>query len=375
MRVLIAAGGTAGHINPALAIAGAIRRADPAAEIHFAGRREGMEYRLVTQAGYPFHHIEITGFQRHLSLNNIRRNLITLWNLALSGPKARRMMKEIRPDLVIGCGGYVSGPVVRCAARQGIRTAIHEQNAFPGVTNKLLAPDVDLVFAAVPAAVEKLGAPDKTLVVGNPVRPEVFTQAANRAAIRAKLGAGDRTVILSFGGSLGARRINEVVADLCAWEQKEHAPVLHLHATGQYGVELFRDLQKQKGFAPGSSLEVREYIDNMPELLAAADLVISRAGALTLAELEAVGRAAILIPSPNVAENHQYYNALELQKAGAAVVIEEKDLTGEALVSTVSGLLNEPGKLARMGRSARSLSVDDSLDRIVSALMKLVHTP
>ncbi|MGN0662426.1 MAG: undecaprenyldiphospho-muramoylpentapeptide beta-N-acetylglucosaminyltransferase [Faecalibacterium sp.] len=375
MRVLIAAGGTAGHINPALAIAGAIRRADPAAEIHFAGRREGMEYRLVTQAGYPFHHIEITGFQRHLSLNNIRRNLITLWNLALSGPKARRMMKEIRPDLVIGCGGYVSGPVVRCAARQGIRTAIHEQNAFPGVTNKLLAPDVDLVFAAVPAAVEKLGAPDKTLVVGNPVRPEVFTQAANRAAIRAKLGAGDRTVILSFGGSLGARRINEVVADLCAWEQKEHAPVLHLHATGQYGVELFRDLQKQKGFAPGGSLEVREYIDNMPELLAAADLVISRAGALTLAELEAVGRAAILIPSPNVAENHQYYNALELQKAGAAVVIEEKDLTGEALVSTVSGLLNEPGKLARMGRSARSLSVDDSLDRIVAALMKLVHTP
>ena len=375
MRVLIAAGGTAGHINPALAIAGAIRRADPAAEIHFAGRREGMEYRLVTQAGYPFHHIEITGFQRHLSLNNIRRNLVTLWNLALSGPKARRMMKEVRPDLVIGCGGYVSGPVVRCAARQGIRTAIHEQNAFPGVTNKLLAPDVDLVFAAVPAAVEKLGAPDKTLVVGNPVRPEVFTQAANRAAIRAKLGAGDRTVILSFGGSLGARRINEVVADLCAWEQKEHAPVLHLHATGQYGVELFRDLQKQKGFAPGGSLEVREYIDNMPELLAAADLVISRAGALTLAELEAVGRAAILIPSPNVAENHQYYNALELQKAGAAVVIEEKDLTGEALVSTVSGLLNEPGKLARMGRSARSLSVDDSLDRIVSALMKLVHTP
>ena len=171
MRVLIAAGGTAGHINPALAIAGAIKKADPAAEIHFAGRKEGMEYRLVTQAGYPFHHIEITGFQRKLSLNNIRRNLITLWNLALSGPKAKAMMKEVQPDLVIGCGGYVSGPVVRCAAKKGIKTAIHEQNAFPGVTNKLLAPDVDIVFAAVPAAVEKLGAPEKTQVVGNPVRP------------------------------------------------------------------------------------------------------------------------------------------------------------------------------------------------------------
>ena len=246
MRVLIAAGGTAGHINPALAIAGAIKKADPSAEIHFAGRKEGMEYRLVGQAGYPFHHIEITGFQRRLSLNNIKRNIVTLWNLALSGPKAKAIMKEVKPDLVIGCGGYVSGPVVRCAAKMGIHTAIHEQNAFPGVTNKLLAPDVDLVFAAVPAAVEKLGAPDKTIVVGNPVRPEVFTKAKDRDAIRAELGAGDRTVILSFGGSLGARRVNEVVADLCAWEQHEKKPVLHLHATGQYGVQLFKDLEKEK---------------------------------------------------------------------------------------------------------------------------------
>ena len=151
MRVLIAAGGTAGHINPALAIAGALKKADPTAEIHFAGRKEGMEYRLVTQAGYPFHHIEITGFQRKLSLHNIKRNIVTLWNLALSGPKAKAIMKEVQPDLVIGCGGYVSGPVVRCAAKMGIHTALHEQNAFPGVTNKLLAPDVDIVFAAVPA--------------------------------------------------------------------------------------------------------------------------------------------------------------------------------------------------------------------------------
>ena len=274
-----------------------------------------MEYRLVTQAGYPFHHIEITGFQRRLSLNNIRRNIITLWNLALSGPKARAMMKEVQPDLVIGCGGYVSGPVVRCAAKKGIKTAIHEQNAFPGVTNKLLAPGRGHRVRRRACRCGKAGdAPEKTQVVGNPVRPEVFEKAGERDAIRAQLGAGDRTVILSFGGSLGARRVNEVVADLCAWEQKEHKPVLHIHATGQYGVELFQNLEKEKGFAPGESLVVKEYINNMPELLAAADLVISRAGALTLAELEAEGRAAILIPSPNVAENHQYYNAMELQK-------------------------------------------------------------
>ena len=209
MRVLIAAGGTAGHINPALAIAGALKQADPAAEIHFAGRREGMEYGLVTKAGYPFHHIEINGFQRKLSVQNVGRNLMALYHLALSGPRTAAILKEVRPDLVIGCGGYVSGPVVRAAAKRGIRTAIHEQNAFPGVTNKLLAKDVNLVMAASAAAVEKLGAPDKTVVVGNPVRPEVLT--ASRAEARAAIGAGDRTVILSFGGSLGAQRINEVV--------------------------------------------------------------------------------------------------------------------------------------------------------------------
>ena len=372
MRVLIAAGGTAGHINPALAIAGALKKRHPDAEIHFAGRQKGMEYGLVSKAGYAFHPIEVNGIQRRLTPKNIARNLVALWHLALSGPRAGAILREVKPDLVIGAGGYVSGPVVQAAARRGIRTAIHEQNAFPGVTNKLLAPDVDIVFAAVPAAVEKLGAPEKTQVVGNPVRPEVFEKAGERDAIRAQLGAGDRTVILSFGGSLGARRVNEVVGDLCAWEQHEHKPVLHLHATGQYGVQLFKDLEQQKGFAEGDSLVVKEYINNMPELLAAADLVISRAGALTLAELEAVGRAAVLIPSPNVAENHQYYNAMELQKAGAAVVIEEKDLTGEKLVQTVSEMLTQPGKLAEMGRNARSLSVDDSLDRIAAALLELV---
>lgn len=372
MRVLIAAGGTAGHINPALAIAGALKAADPTAEIHFAGRRSGMEYRLVTAAGYPFHHIEVTGIQRRLTLNNIRRNIITAWNVALSGPKVRAMLREVKPDLVIGCGGYVSGPVVRGAAKQGIHTALHEQNAFPGVTNKILAKSVDVVFSAVPAAVEKLGAPDKTVVVGNPVRPEVLTMAKQRAAMREKLGAGDRTVILSFGGSLGAQRVNEVVAELCAWEQKNGKNVLHLHATGQYGVELFRRLEQEKGFARGENLIVQEYINNMPELLAAADLVVSRAGALTLAELEAAGRASILIPSPNVAENHQYFNAMELQKAGAAVVIEEKNLTGQSLIAAVEQLLETPDKLAEMGVNARSLAVDDSLDRIVARLQELL---
>lgn len=369
MRVLIAAGGTAGHINPALAIAGALKSACPEAEIHFAGRQKGMEYGLVTKAGYSFHHIEVNGIQRKLTPKNILRDIEALWHLALSGPRARAMLRQLQPDLVIGCGGYVSGPVVRCAAKMGIKTAIHEQNAFPGVTNKLLAPDVDVVFAAVPAAVEKLGAPDKTLVVGNPVRPEIFAQ--DRAAARAALGAGERTVLLSFGGSLGARRINELVADLAAWEQKEEKNILHIHATGSRGVPLFEKLAAEKGVTVGQSLVVREYIEDMPQMLAAADLVISRAGALTLAELEAAGRAAILIPSPNVAENHQYYNALELQKAGAAVVIEEKELTAERLIGTVERLTADRASLASMGKLARALAEPKSLEKITDRLLEL----
>lgn len=369
MRVLIAAGGTAGHINPALAIAGALRAARPDTEVHFAGRQGGMEYGLVTKAGYPFHHIEVNGIQRKLTPKNILRDIEALWHLALSGPRAKAMLRQVQPDLVVGCGGYVSGPVLRCAAKMGYKTAIHEQNAFPGVTNKLLAPLVDVVFAAVPAAVQKLGAPNKTLVVGNPVRPEVFCQ--NRAEARALLGAGDRTVLLSFGGSLGARRLNEVVAELAAWEQAGHKNILHIHATGSREAQAFAALLEQKGLADAPNLVVKEYIDNMPQLLAAADLVVSRAGALTLAELCAAGRAAILIPSPNVAENHQYYNALELQKVGAAVVIEEKDLTPELLIQTVDRLTADRASLAAMGKLANALSEPKSLEKITAKLFEL----
>lgn len=369
MKVLIAAGGTAGHINPALAIAGRIKAGCPEAEIHFAGRRKGMEYDLVTRAGYAFHHIEVNGIQRSLTPKNIARNIAAVWHLALAMPRAGAMLRQLQPDLVIGAGGYVSGPVLQAAARRGIPTAIHEQNAFPGVTNKILAKEVDVVFAASAAAVDRLGATDKTLVVGNPVRPEVFRQ--DRAAARKALGAGDRVVLLSFGGSLGARRINEVVADLAAWHTKNR-DFLHIHATGSRGVELFRRLGLEKGFAGAKQLQVKEYIQDMPRMLAAADLVISRAGALTLAELEAAGRAAILIPSPNVAENHQYYNALELEKAGAAVVVEEKDLTGEKLIELVDRLTSRPETLAEMGQKARALARPDSLDLIWDRLCQLV---
>lgn len=370
MRILLAAGGTAGHINPALAIAGALQKRHPDAEIHFAGRRGGMEYGLVTKAGYAFHPIEVNGIQRRITLKNIARNAVALYHLALSAQRANAILKEVRPDLVVGTGGYVSGPVVRAAAKKGIATAIHEQNAFPGVTNKLLAKQADVVFAAMPDAVPRLGAPEKTVVTGNPVREEMFGQ--DRAAARRALGAGEgQLVILSFGGSLGAQVLGERVAELAKWELANRN-FIHIHATGSIEKNDFAALAARLGIDHSPKFIIREYIDNMPQLLAAADLVISRAGALTLAEIAAVGRASILIPSPNVAENHQYHNAMQLQKLGAAVVVEEKNLTGEGLIRIVDGLTQDPAGLMEMGMKARALAQPDSLQKICDQLEKLL---
>ncbi len=333
-----------------------------------------MEYGLVAKAGYAFHPIEVNGIQRRLTPKNMVRNAVALYHLALSAPRANAILKEVQPELVIGAGGYVSGPVVRAAAQKGIRTAIHEQNAFPGVTNKLLAKHADLVFAAMPDAVPRLGVPEKTTVTGNPVREEMFCQ--NRPAARRALGVRDgQIVIISFGGSLGAQVLGERVAELAVWELANR-DFLHIHATGSIEKVDFAALAARLGIDGSPRFVIREYIDNMPQLLAAADLVISRAGALTLAEIAAVGRASVLIPSPNVAENHQYHNALQLQKLGAAVVVEEKDLTGEGLIEIVDRLTRDAAGLMEMGMKARALAQPDSLQKICAQLDKLLeNTP
>lgn len=369
MKVLIAAGGTAGHVNPALAIAEGIRQKWPGTEVHFAGRRDGMEYKLVMAAGYPFHHIEVHGLQRSFSPRNMARNAKAAWHLAFASAAAGRILQRVKPAFVVGAGGYVSGPVLRKAAKSGYKTAIHEQNAYPGITNKLLAKEVNLVFAPTISAVARLGRPEKTIVTGNPVRPEMFSQ--NRRAARQKIGAGQRVVIVSFGGSLGAMRLNEVVAELAAWHLANRN-FLHIHATGSIEKNSFATLAGQKGIGASPNFVVREYIDDMPSVLSAADLVICRAGALTLAELAAVGRAGVLIPSPNVAENHQYYNAMEFVNAGAAELLEEKTLSGKRLIDMVDTLTTAPKALAEMGSRAKALASPSALPDIVKALETLL---
>ena len=374
MKILFACGGTAGHINPALSIADALCRRYPDTEVLFAGNPKGMEARLVPKAGYPFAPIEVAGIQRRVSLENVRRNARALWLLAKSGARAKKIIREFHPDIVMGTGGYASGPVVRKAHQLGYRTITHEQNAFPGVTTKLLAPHADRVLIAMEGARKRLRLEDESKLVftGNPVREAVLT--ADRDAARRSLGVGENVCIVSFGGSLGAQRVNEAIAEVMAWHRGQKG-FHHIHATGSYDYEDFLAALGKEGVVREGNphLDVREYIDNMPTCLAAADLVICRAGAITLSELECAGRASILIPSPNVAENHQYHNAMELVNRDAALILEEKDLTGAALIERIQSLAGAPGRLEEIGRNAAAMAVRDANDRIIREITRLAN--
>lgn len=370
MKILFAGGGTGGHINPALAVAGYIREREPETQILYVGAKGGMEERLVPKAGFPFRSITISGFQRKLSLKNIGRNLRTAVRVFTSSAEARKIIREFSPDICMGTGGYVSGPVIREAAKLGIPTVIHESNAYPGVTTKMLAKKVDRVMLAV-ADAETYFEGVRCELTGNPVRPAVIR--ARREEARRALSLDSRPMILSFGGSLGARAINEAVAALLVRSGKD-GRFQHIHGYGQYGTWM-PELLEEKGLslAQAGNIDLREYIDNMAECLAAADLVICRAGAITLSELQVQGKGAILIPSPNVAENHQYHNAMALVKRQAAVLIEEKDLTGEALCQKVDEVFAQPGGAAALGGHASEMAISDANERIYQVIRAVLR--
>ncbi len=371
MKFVFATGGTAGHINPALAVAGELRKRYPDAKFLFIGTKDHLEAKLVPAAGFDFKTIDISGFQRKLNMQNIKRNLSTVRKLSKASRKARDLLLEFQPDVVIGFGGYVSGPVLRQAVKLGIKTAIHEQNAFPGVANKTLAKSVDRVMITVKEAEPLIKAKNGCIVTGLPVRGEVAR--ADKAEARAFLGLDDRPLILSFGGSLGARKINEAMIEVIS-RKYQAKDCCFIHAMGQYGLWMPDKLKEN-----GVNLErephvmVKEYIHNMDCCLAAADLVICRAGASTLSELEMQGKPSILIPSPNVAENHQYHNAMALVNRNAAMILEEKDLTGEKLTQIVDQLLKNPDQLQKLGQNAKNMAITDAVDRICEVIVGLMN--
>ncbi len=374
LKVILAGGGTAGHVNPALAIMEIIKDRRPDAEFLYVGTPNGIEKDLVAKAGIDFAPMNVAGFQRKLSFENVKRNLTALKYLALSGKRAKEILGEFKPDIVIGTGGYVSGPIVMQAAKMGIKTAIHEQNAFPGVTTKLLAKSVDKVMLTVEKAKDYIDAKEKCIVTGLPVRSGFSTKKLSKAEARAQLGLNDGICILSTGGSLGAGKINETVADLIGWYEENGVKVNHIHSYGRNGRATFVPDLLSKGvkLEEHPNYIVKEYIDNMPVCMAAADLIISRCGAGALTEIEAVGCGSVLVPSPIVAENHQYQNGKVLCDAGAAIMFEQKDLTGEILINTVSELIANPEKLEELSQNASKLYIKDTPDRIYEVISSLI---
>ncbi len=370
MKIIFAGGGTAGHINPALAVAGYVKEHMPDAQILYVGAVGGMEERLVKQAGFDFRGIKISGFSRQLSISGIKKNILTAKRILTSSIESKNIINEFKPDICVGTGGYVSGPILRKAAKMGVPIIIHEQNAYPGVTTKMLAHKATWVMLAVSQARKYFDDKCNIIITGNPIRKEIIT--ASKKEAREKLKLDDRPVILSFGGSLGARKINEAMIDLIADTAKTDA-FQHIHAYGQYG-HWFLPSLKEKGVTPFEhpNLDIREYINDMPICLAAADLVICRAGAITLSEIQAQGKAAILIPSPNVAENHQYHNAMALVNKNAASIIEEKDLTGEVLIKKTKEILKDPTVLKEYQENSHKMAICDANERIYSVIKKIV---
>lgn len=372
MKIVFAAGGTGGHINPALSAAGEVRRRYPDAEILFIGTADHMEARLVPAAGFDFKTIEIAGFQRKPTPKNLIKNIKTVGLLLKSSSAVKKILTEFQPDVAVGFGGYVSGPVLRTAAKMGIKTAIHEQNAYPGVTNKALAKNADAVMLTVEAAKAHLTSKTEPIVTGLPVRHEILE--ADRDFARATLGVPEKSMmILSMGGSLGAKTINEAMVALIG-ARYTHKDMFFLHATGKYGKWVPEKLEEQGvDLQNTKNVVVREYIDDMDVCLAAADLVIGRAGASSLSEIEATGKASILIPSPNVSENHQYHNAMALVENGAAQILEEKELTAERLIQMVDALQSDRDALKKLGENAKKMAVEDAAKQICDIIVALAQ--
>ena len=369
-KILIATGGTGGHINPALGTAGYIKEKHPSAEIVFVGTADKMEARLVPEAGYELRTIEISGFWRSFSLNAIKHNIGTLLKLLKSSSQAKKIIKDFKPDLVIGFGGYVSGPVLRMAAKMGIPTAVHEQNAFPGVTNKALAGKVDRVMLTAIQAEKYIKSKNPCVLTGLPIRGDILK--GDREFARAEMNVADnKPLILSMGGSLGAKPVNDAVMSLILNKYKDNDCVF-LHATGKNSENFKKELvEKGVDLAKNDHIKIVEYID-IPKCLPAADLVICRSGASTLSELQALGKPSILIPSPYVTENHQYHNAMALVENGAAVILEEKNLNAETITENVNELISNREKLESIGKCAREMAVIDATARIYDTLCEII---
>ena len=365
MRVIMTGGGTGGHIYPAVAIADEIRRRYEDAEILFVGAERGLEKTLVPANGYEIKLLDVQGFNRKKLLSNVS----VLKALRGANKEAIRIMKEFQPDFVVGTDGYASAPIISNAHKLGIPAYIHEQNAFPGVTNKMGEKHAARMFLGFEEAGEYFKEPEKHIVAGNPVRAGFMN--VDREEARKNLGFGkDDFVVLAFGGSQGAGRINKAMMSAIERFNGDHEINICL-ATGRNYYHAILDELKEKGTHIQDNIRIMEYIDNMPEFLNASDIVISRSGALTVAEVTVCGKPAIFIPFPNATGNHQYFNAKAVAEKGGATVIEERDLDNEKLIAAMVDMMNHPEGLADMAEKSRQCAPVDAVKIICDNIAEL----
>ncbi len=371
MNVIFTCGGTGGHISPAIAVANLLKEKRPDTQILFVGASDGMEADLVPRAGYRLETVEISNFQRKLTPSNIIYNFRSLGYMLTSRRTADRIISEFQPDVIVGTGGYASYPMLRQGAKRGVPTALHEANAVPGLTTRLVMDKVDRVMVSYEESRNAYPHPEKVRVVGMPVKSEFFLTKKNEARIA--LGLDDRPLVVSYWGSLGAREMNKKIARFMALEANDGTPFYHIHATGSFGWKWMPDYVRDQGVTLSEypAIDMREYIYDMTTVMAAADLVICRAGAATIAETAAAGKPAVFVPSPNVTDNHQEKNARILEGHGAAVVLRESDCDGDKLYDTVQNLLSDKQRLADMEHAVRAMAVPDSAEKIYDNILEL----
>ena len=370
MKILFTCGGTAGHVNPAVALAQLFQARNPGCQVLFVGADGGMETRLVPKEGYEIQTVTITNFRRSMSPAAIGHNFKTLWNMTRSRRQANAILDQFQPDLVVGTGGYASFPVVRAAAERGIPTAVHESNAVPGLTTKARSKVVDVVMVGFEESRSHYEHPEKVVVTGTPVREDFFRYTRKEA--REKLGFTDsKPLVLSVWGSLGAEVMNRRMAECIALECRDGAPFRHIHGAGRDYHAVVEEL-RDSGVEKFPDIDVREYIYDMPLVMAAADLVLCRAGASTIAELTAIARPAVLVPSPNVVADHQTKNARVLANAGGAVLLPEEEAGGEKLYGLITRLLNDGRRRETMSRALRDMGVPDAAEQIYRVLTGLL---
>ncbi len=362
MKILVSGGGTAGHINPAIAVAKRMKR-EYNAEILFVGRECGMEKDLVKKEGFDIDYIEVEGLIRKLTFKNV--SVLTKYVKAIK--KAKKIIKDFAPDVVVGTGGYVCAPVMKAANSLKIPTVIHEQNVFPGMTVKMAASFVDCVATSFEDMKKYVSdkVAKKCVLTGNPLRENLFDLSYDEA--RKRLGIKDEIFIVTVGGSLGARTINNALCEIvnrCA-----DGNVKILGGTGErFYDEVIEKIDREK---IGQNVEIVPYIYNMNEILPAADLVVARSGAVTVGELCALGRPSVLIPSPNVTHNHQEYNAKSIADRGAAVMICERDIKENTVSDTVKSLIENREKLDSMSKKAKEIAISDGTKRICDIVAEL----